>query len=146
MIRDLDDLQVAIRSEVVRRWPHEQEARTAALATAEELAETLEALSGRLAGILRSVLKRTEHDRGTAEEWTAKMREEVGQAGFVLASLAELEGFSLFVAMANAYVEVVERPDPDEASSEFWTNVAADAVQAEVDALDRPNPSGDTFA
>ena len=53
------------------------------------------------------MVKRRHGARGSYEEWTAQLRQEVAQAGAVLFNIAAIEGFCLFEAIVEEHVRWV---------------------------------------
>jgi len=59
--------------------------------------------------IARCIVKRHQQIRGSYEEWTTKLRQELGDAFISLANTAELSGFDLMVAAVLRWDEISRR-------------------------------------
>lgn len=93
----LGSLQIRAHRWSLEKWPNEGVMHDA-LGLGEEVGE-----------VLRCVLKREHGTRGTAEEWTAELRKEVGDTLLVLAVLAEREGFDLLDAAWDRWLAIKDR-------------------------------------
>jgi NTP pyrophosphatase (non-canonical NTP hydrolase) len=59
--------------------------------------------------VCRAILKREQGIRGTEEEWTEKIREEMGDVFIKLCHVAELEGVDLQSIIESRWSEVSQR-------------------------------------
>ena len=96
----LDDYQARALALCNERWP------------GEELAGRVLALCEETGEVARCVLKARSTHAGyrTGTDWGEQLRLEVGQVGFVLATIAEAAGFSLADAMSVAELDVEKKP------------------------------------
>jgi NTP pyrophosphatase (non-canonical NTP hydrolase) len=98
-VTDIESWQRLVNAEVTRRWPN------------NGLLEEMAALSEEVGEVARCILKRGEGTRGTAPEWTAKLRLELGQAMFVLINIAAMEGISAAHVLETAWLDLTAKPD-----------------------------------
>lgn len=100
IITVLDHVQRLALQLVEERWPGEDPARRG-LALCEEAGE-----------VARCILKAADNHAGyrSDTDWAAQLETEVGQAAFVLATIAEANGFSLGHALDIAISDVEGKP------------------------------------
>jgi NTP pyrophosphatase (non-canonical NTP hydrolase) len=98
VIESLFDLQREVSIWAARNFPDDNR-ETVVLGLAEEVGE-----------MCRAALKRHQGIRGTAEEWDAELRKEIGDVAIKLAHVAEVWGFDLGAATRDRW-EVVSKRD-----------------------------------
>lgn len=103
---DINTWQLLVNAEALRRWPT-MTVQSEGLALAEEAGE-----------VCRAILKRQEGTRGTADEWTAELAIEIGQAMFVLLNIAALERLEASEVLEAAWAKFRAKPDRETMTGE----------------------------
>lgn len=93
----MDELQRRVQSWHQATFPDETD-QLMGLVLAEEVGE-----------VCRAILKRTQGARGTREQWTAQLKEELGDVMVCILSLVAYEGWSIEDVVAQRFAVVEER-------------------------------------